>query len=163
MTEVQRPGRIGRHELDHHAVAGVCRRRAEARVFTQGGTNHLLACSRGDAQIDEAGSGDLGGIDEAARRRIEVQCADDGLADLARIPLQALGHLQRHVAGEVAMRLDLGPFENDRNVVHAQAGKGLLDQCDDLSFLCGKQGLPLAVRKARILPARCLRPCARPG
>jgi hypothetical protein len=41
--------------------------------------------------------------------------------------------------------------------VHAEAGKRLLDQCDDLSFLCRKQDLPRAVRKARILPARCLR------
>jgi len=50
-------------------------------------------------QIDEACAGDLGTLEQIRR----CQGTDNGLGNLARIALERLGHLQRHVRSVVAM------------------------------------------------------------
>jgi hypothetical protein len=138
MAQMQRPGRIRRHELDHHLLAGVRARGAEALPLAKYLSHHLLLGRRRDPQVDEAGPGDLHFVDQPVRGRVDAQRIGDGRRHFARIALQALGDLQRHVAGQVAVRLDLRPLQPHRHTGGAEPGKRLLDQRDHAVLLFGK-------------------------
>ena len=148
VAKVQRPGRVGRNKLDHHAVAGMRGRRAEALALAQRQTHDLLLGRGRQPQVDEARPGDLHRIDEAGGGRVDLQRIGDGLADLARVLLQRLRDLHRDVAGEVAVRLDLRPLQHDWHAGDAEAGKRLLDQRGNALFLLRKHWRPGGERGA---------------
>jgi hypothetical protein len=54
VTDVQRSGRIRRHELDHHALASTRFAVAETRASGQYGFDHRLPRGRGHEDVDEA-------------------------------------------------------------------------------------------------------------
>ncbi len=134
VAKVQRPGGIRRDELHHHPMAGVLRRGAETVALAQRLAHHVALGGGGDAQVDEAGSGDFGRLDQFGRGRVDLQRVDDGRGDVARVLLQAFRDLQRDVGGDVAVRLDLRPLQHDVRVRHAESGERLAEQGDELSF-----------------------------
>ena len=111
MAHVQRPGRIGRDELDQHALAGR-RAAAERRAGGQHLAHHLLLGGGLQAHVEEAGTGDVDGLDPAFEDRRRAQGGGDVLGQLARLASERLGQLHGGRAGEVAMRGDLGGFED---------------------------------------------------
>jgi LemA protein len=131
VAHVQRPGGIGRDELDHHAAPGPARAAAEAGAGVQRARDDRAARSGRQAQVDEAGAGDLGGGHELARGRIPRERVADGLRDLARRLLQRARQLQRHVAGEVAVGGLLGPLEQRLGRGHAGGRRQRLDRRAD--------------------------------
>jgi len=69
---LQRPGRIGGDELDHHLAPAAGGRGAEAVAFAQHRVHHRLLGGGGDAQVDEARAGDLDRVDQAAGGRVHL-------------------------------------------------------------------------------------------
>src|SRR4030095_8563440 len=85
-------------------------------------------------EVDETGSGDLGPIDQLARR----QRAENRLRQLPRITARRFCQLQRNVGREIAVRgvagaLDVDDGANDvgGQNVGRQGGEGGLDQLFD--------------------------------
>ena len=151
---MQRAGRVGRHELDHHALAGVRAAGAERLALVQHGARDRLLRRRRDAQVDEARTRDLDSVDQFACAGLRLQVGRQLLGDLARIAPESLGDLQGDVAGDVAVRLDLRTLEHDRHVAHAEGIERAREQVDKLLFLLGKHPGGGAAAKGRILAAR---------
>jgi len=75
-------------------------------MFTGGQhhAHHRLLGGFRHAQIDEAGSGDIGRGDQVAASGMRQHGIHDCLRQFARIFLQRLGQLHGDVAGNIAMR-----------------------------------------------------------
>ena len=100
MADVQRAGRIGRHKFEHDALTGVRAGRAKLRTRFDYGLNHRLFGRVGQANIDEARTGDF----ECADVGIRWHGIDQLLRQLARIFAQRLGQLHGDIARGVAVR-----------------------------------------------------------
>ncbi len=145
VAHVQRAGGIGRHELDQDLLA-VARRAAESGALLGHGGDDGLARGGGDAQIDEARAGDLGGLDEVDGARLRHQGVDDGLGQFTRVAAGGLGQLHGHVGGDVAVGGDLGALQ--KHVGPGRIGLGIgqalrdggLDQGDKLFLLLEEHG-----------------------
>ncbi len=102
MTGVQRAGRVGRHELDHHLGA---RADIELGVPVDAGSDDRAQDSvqpgGTEVEVHEPGARDLGPLDVG--RQVGVEPVDDLLRELAGIAAQALGVGHRDVGGPVAM------------------------------------------------------------
>ena len=148
VADVQRTGRIRRHELDEHALARIARRAAVSCAFAQHGRDHVLLRRRCKTQIDEAGTRHFRALDETFRGRKAEHRIDDLLRELARIRAQRLGELHRDIRCHVAVRRDLRPFEDDRGRDEGRFGgalRGLRDLLDRVGeerfesvFVCGQ-------------------------
>ena len=121
VADVERPRRVGGHELHLHldALVGAA---TEVRALGQ-----HLAHDRGlgvgsEREVDEAGAGDLGLGDQFGRRQLGQQQA----GELARIALERLGQLQREVGGEIAVARLLRALEQDGGV--GQIGRHALQR-----------------------------------
>ena len=118
---MQRPGGIGGNELDDHPLAF-----AEPRFRHSAAPSSWMRpisrrVRRGrQEEIDEAGAGDLGPIDEGARG----QGGHDGLRELPRIAARRFGMTQCNVGGEVAMLRVAGALDGDRRVVQRELAQG---------------------------------------
>ena len=98
VADVQRPGRIGGHELQQH-LAPASRLGAKGLALPQHLSDHRRPRRRRQAQVDEAGPGDLGGCDHLVRRERRGEL----LGDRPRRALELLGQAQRGAGGVVAM------------------------------------------------------------
>ena len=109
MADMQRPGRIGRDELDLHLAAVADIGLAELRPLAQGRRHSHGFRGAGDEEIDETGARDFCLGDPGRLRQFRQQQA----GDVTRIALERLGKLQREVAGKVAVARLPGPVERD--------------------------------------------------
>ncbi|MNM75754.1 hypothetical protein D3C81_875500 [compost metagenome] len=113
VAHVQRAGRVGRDELDQHLAMHAALACAVVVALGQHRAQHLGLGGGGQAQVDEAGTGDLHGLDQALRARIGLHRGDDALRQLARVALERARDLHGDVAGKVAVGGRLGPLERD--------------------------------------------------
>jgi len=82
----------------------------EAITLREDQGKHFALGAGGQAQIDEARTGDLGRFNQFACTRCLHQI-NQRLRDCTRIALERLGDLQSQIAGKVAMLGLLGPLE----------------------------------------------------
>jgi len=110
MADMQRAGRVGRHEFDQHAHP-----RGRLLPVMRAGFQHLahdlLLGLRREADVEETGTGDVDAFDPALVGRRGEQGQAQFLTELTRIFLERLGQLHGRGAGEIAVRSDLGRFE----------------------------------------------------
>ncbi len=110
VAHVQRPRGIGGDELDQHALAVVLLV-AEPVAGGQHLAHDLLLGGGFEADVQEAGAGDLDGIGPACEGRRGLQRGLELFAQRARVELERLGQLHGGGAGEIAVRGHLGGFE----------------------------------------------------
>ncbi len=112
-------------------------------TFCQYGLDHRLLGSSRDPQVDEAGAGDLDGVDQGSARRVGHHGGNKSLRQLARVFLERLGQLHSNIASNVAMRRVAWAFQDDVGLQVA-AGQnrrqGSLKQGNNLLFLRSKHG-----------------------
>ena len=101
VADVQRAVGVGGDELHRHRLARFLRLPAVAVALLEHAAHGADQAGRADPEVDEAGAGDLGTLDEARLR----QGVEQLLGQLARAAPDALGHQHRDVAGVVAVRL----------------------------------------------------------
>src|SRR5687768_5612208 len=94
-------GGVGRHELDVHLPAGTLIRSAEGVPRSQDGGERAGGVRRVEAEVDEAGSGDLDARDAAGRH---VEPLDQLLRYLARLSLQRSRQRHGQIGGPLAVR-----------------------------------------------------------
>jgi hypothetical protein len=110
VAHVQRAGRVGGDELHQHAL-GARRPAAKGVGIAQHLGHHRLLRSRLQAQIDEAGPGDLHVLHPALHCGLLAQLRNQRLRQLARVLLQRTR--QRHGGrdGQIAVGGNLGRLE----------------------------------------------------
>ncbi len=121
MADVQRTGRVGRHELDHHLPPCAARAATEVGTVAQHAADDGTLGSGAQAQVDETGAGNLERLEQRPARRLAIELLDrclQAFGDLARTGLQRPRQLQREIAGEIAVAGLLGPLEHDRRQRH---------------------------------------------
>ena len=109
VPDVQRSGRIGRDELDHHALAAPGVAAAEPLALGEDVPDHRLPRRAGDEDVDEPGAGDLDLLHQIGGR----QRGHQRLREFARISLQRLCVLERDIRREVAVLRLLRAIELD--------------------------------------------------
>ena len=122
VAHVQRAGGVGGHEFDHHAApaGGLV---AETLARGQHLGHHGLARGGGQAQVDEAGAGDLERLHPALHGGLRLQRLQQRRGDIARIRFQRPGQRHGRGDGQVAMRgLPWGLQHRGRHRRIAQAG-----------------------------------------
>ena len=125
VADVQRPGWVGRDELDQHLAraAGVRRPPAEGRPFREHPRHHRPSRLRRQAKIDESGPGHLGRLEQATAIGREQGVADR-LGEIARLASRHARELQRDVRREIAVLGLLRPVELDLR----QLGRGIAER-----------------------------------
>ena len=132
MTDMQRPGGVGRHELDQDLAARAKLVAPEAIALREDHAEHFALGAGGQTQIDEARTGDLGRFDQLSRTG-GLHQINQRLRNRTRVALERLGDLQGEVAGKVAMISLLGSLEQglgtgrDLDGIGIAAGGGKLD------------------------------------
>ena len=116
---MQGAGRVGRDELDQHLAALGLNASAEPFGLFEDAKYHCALGLGLEAQVDEARTRDLGRLDQFAGLRGQHR-VDQRLGNRAGIALERLGHLQREIAGQVAVIGLLGAIE-----CRAGAGHGV--------------------------------------
>ena len=99
VTHVQRPGRVGRHELDDDLAIGAAGVTAEGIAQLVHLPHHLRLRIASQIKIDEAGAGDFA----AQHARRGGQLLDDGLRQRTRRKTSCFGQTHGDIAGEVAV------------------------------------------------------------
>jgi len=112
VAHVQRPGRVGRDKLDHHAARLVHRLDAVLPGRRQHLAHGFLLGRRLEPEVDEARPGDFHRIDPALVSRRRQQRLAQALGELARVELERFGQLHGGRGREVAMGGDLGRLES---------------------------------------------------
>ena len=110
VADVQRPGGIGRNELDQHAPAGAELAAAVGGALVRDPQQFLVVGGRRQEEIDEARARDLDPGDEVALR----QRIHDRLCDFPWLALRRLCDLHRRVRGEVAVGRVARAFDGRR-------------------------------------------------
>ena len=118
VADVQRPVGFADTNSSSTCLPFAIRRAERAALVEHGGDHRLLRGGR-QAQVDEAGAGDLGGFDEALRARPGGEGGDDLLGELARVRAERLRKLHRDVARDVAVRGDLRALQRDDGATDA--------------------------------------------
>jgi hypothetical protein len=113
---MQGPGGVGRHELDHDALALARACTAEGAALGEDARHDRAARGGCEPQVDEARARDRQRLDQRAHRRVAVGPFDQRLRDVARRAPLRLRAGQRNVRGEVAVRRLPRPFELDLDV-----------------------------------------------
>ena len=101
VTGVHRAGRVGRHVLDHHPGAGADVAAAVVGTGVDDGADQVVQPRRVQAEVDEAGPGDLDRGDVAGRVRGER--VGELLGELAGVATGGLGGGHGDVGGELAV------------------------------------------------------------
>jgi len=114
---MNRTGRVGRDELEVDALAGICLAATVVLARLDDRPRELARARGVEPDVEEAGSGDLGGGD--ARRRGQSRGELGG--ELARRDAEALRVLHRRVRRPVAVLRVLRPLDRD-------VGRGDLDR-----------------------------------
>ena len=109
VADMQRPGRIGRHELEQHVLARVRGARAVGSPCIEDAADLGVVRLRREMEVDEPGACDLRARDGG----IGGQRADDRLGERARVRARRLRVAHRDVARVVTVlgvagALDLG-------------------------------------------------------
>ncbi len=148
VTDVQRAGRIGRHEFDEHAPAGLAIGAAEGFAPGEHHADHRLLRRDRQTHVDEARSRHFGAFHETLRLRMRNERVRDLLRELPGIGAQRLRELHRDVARDVAVRGNLGPFQRDRRLDEEGFGRALGglgdlrhdvgEQCFEGLLVCGQ-------------------------
>jgi len=120
MADVQRAGGVGRDELDQHLAVGQGLAAELLALDQHLGHDGLLGLGL-EAQVDEAGAGDLKAGHPLLDGGLLLQGVDQGLGKFTRVLLEGLGQLHGGRAGQVAVGGLLGGLE-DGNV--AAVGDG---------------------------------------
>ena len=110
MTHMQRPCRVGRHKLHHHALA-IGRLPAKGLACMEHLADHLLPGRRQQADVQEARASNFDGLHPACECRRGQQSVAQGLRQLSRVLLERLGQLHGSSAGQVAVGRHLGRFK----------------------------------------------------
>ena len=110
VAHVKRAGGVGRDKFDHE-LAAVGRLHAKAGAACQHLADDLLLGLGLEFDVDEAGPGDIDGLDPALVGRGGQQRRAQVFSHLARVELERLGQLHCGGAGEIAMRCNLGRFK----------------------------------------------------
>ena len=123
-ARVDRPGGVGRHELDVDPPATP---EVEARVAVLAAGDHVdedvVEPRLPKVEVHEPGSGDLNALDVVRRRG--VQPLDEVAGQLAWHSTVGLGRRHGHVGGPVAVLPPTGPLEVDlRRRLDARVGQG---------------------------------------
>ncbi|MCY1227518.1 hypothetical protein D9M72_397880 [compost metagenome] len=134
VADVQRAGRVGRDELHQYLAVHAALARTVVVALGQHRAQHVGLGGRGQAQVDEAGAGNLHGLDQALRARVGLHGIDDALGQFARIALERTRDLHGDVAGKVAVGGHLGPLEGDGG----QGGIGRGERAHRISERGGK-------------------------
>ncbi len=103
MADVQGAGRVGRDELDLHALALRGPRAAELRTVGEHAVHDGRARLRREPRIDEAGARHFQRRKGRARRQLALHRVQQLLGDLARLALERTRELHGNVAGIVAV------------------------------------------------------------
>ena len=109
VPHVQRASGVGRYKLHHHLLPGAALACAKARWCRQHARDYRLLGCRRQTQIDKARPGNFSRGNQVIRRNRR----DQRLRQIARIALQALGHLHRNIAGQVPVLGDFGALQCD--------------------------------------------------
>ncbi len=144
VADVQRAGRVGRDEFDDHVVAGAAGAAAEGRALFEHAARDRLLGAGGHAQVDEAGAGDVGRVDQALPRRVRPAVRRPGAW-----PVRA-DWFSAGLASCIAILQAMSPCDGSRGRssttfgVEIGAGndrrEGGLEQGNDLLFLLGEHG-----------------------
>ena len=111
VAHVQRAGGVGADELDQHLL-GALRLAAEGFAGGQHFAHHLLLGLGLEADVEEAGAGNVDGRHPLLVGRLRLERGLELLTQRARILLERLGQLHGSVGGPVAVRGLLGLFES---------------------------------------------------
>ena len=117
VADRQRPGRIGRHELDVDGARVDRRDTAPPVGIGQDPGDRRLEDLVGQAQVQEARGGDVDAGDGRAGRPVGGVGGDfvrDDPGDVQRRPAERPGQLQRQVRGQVTVLGLGGPLDLDR-------------------------------------------------
>ena len=114
VRDVQRSGRVGRHELDHHPARPFRCHAPECGAAGEDLGEPILQHVLAEPEIEEAGARDLDGGDA---RTIERQARTDVLGDRARRLPEPTGERHRQVRRDVAVLRVARPLEPDLDAV----------------------------------------------
>src|SRR5690606_7302312 len=131
VAHVQRAGGVGRHVLDARGAAAAAVVAAVGRALGVHLRQLPAPCAGREAEVQEAGAGDLHRGDVVAPR----QRVDQRLGQRARVRLRRPGQQHRGIGGEVAMRAVLRTLDDEvgrgevggQGACVAQGGDGLFD------------------------------------
>ncbi len=140
VAHMQRAGRVGRHELDQHALAGALLAAPVVGALLHDFRYHRLPGRCRQAQVDESWPGNFHRFHQSCARRVGHDRSRQRLGQLARVLLQRLGQLERDIAGDVAMGWVARALQNDVGLqggVSQQRRQRGAEQGNDLVFLCG--------------------------
>jgi hypothetical protein len=102
VADVDRAGGVGRHELDHDLLAAAqLRGGVRRRALVDDLGEDVVQPGGCEAEVHEARTGDLDGLD--VRRQVGVEVLDELGGQLARVAPGLLGRGERHVRGPVAV------------------------------------------------------------
>ena len=134
VADVQRPGRIGRNELDLYLPPPAFFRPAKIPALPEDGANDFQLGRAAQMKVDEARASHLGPLDEGRRRHSSEQ----RLRDFPWIALHRPRELHREIAGKIAVLRLPGPLQNDGRVrpIRRKGGQGRAHQI-------GKMGLDI--------------------
>ena len=125
VPDMQRTGRIRRHEFQQHAPSGTVRRASVGGTGCQEAADLLGVGGLGQEKVDEAGARHL----DLGDCRVGGQGRPQGFGKLARILARRLGEPHRQIAGEVAVRRVARVFDLERQLPrgggHEVFGQGL--------------------------------------
>ena len=99
IAHVQEPRWIGADKFHLHTLAAAGVRLAVVGVFLLDGRKHTVQPAWDEVEIDKARSGDLHALHESR----QIDAADDGFGDLARILAQDARQLHGEVCREIAV------------------------------------------------------------
>ncbi len=123
VADVQRASGVGGDELDHYLLWVRGAGTAVCGAFREHPTYDGVLRARGEADVDEAGAGDL----ELGHLRVGRHRRRDLLGELPGIALQSPGELQGEIAGEVAVRRVARALDDDFGV--GGLGRDLGERC----------------------------------
>ena len=104
---MQRPGRVGRDKLHHHAFA-LGRLAAIPLALRQDLVQDLLFGLRGEFDVDETRPGNVDRVNPFGKGHAGQQRLAQPISELTRVELERFGQLHGGRGGQVAMRRHLG-------------------------------------------------------
>ncbi len=129
VAQVERPGGVGRHELDHDRAAFADVAPPVGGVGLENVVEHRCDGPRAEAEVQESGTGHLDGLHT---RRGEVEARHEVLGDRPRSAAELLGQGHGDVAGQVSVRGVPWTLQPDLPGVRAQVVEHRPERSSDL-------------------------------
>ena len=139
VSDVERTGRVDRHELHLYPLAGEAPRPAPRGVRVDDVGRDALKGAFGHREVDEAGAGHRRRLDVARRR----QGGDDARREVARVHARGAGQPERDRTCEIAVPGVAGALDHDRGHrldIELSAGAKGADGARDERFESAFQG-----------------------